>query len=324
MANVLLVHGTEHFLCRRTVKEAVRHYTQEKDFRLVRLSGSDKNSLSTTLSGSGLFVQDSLVVVDEKISDLDLGLVEKQIKEPNPSVVLLIHHEGTLRKNSKLRKLIPAKSQMIHDAPPFYKAEEFAIGFCVAEAKRHKKKLKKSLAKALVVRAGTDLGLLSFEVQKLCKCADSEGVKDITSAHLAGTIASLVELSVMQLVDAIADQNAKKTMVALSRVRRTHASDPTIKCCRILGSSLMKWAAAWALDTSKIGANVAAKHMKANSWYYSNKLLPPAKRWGKQGLSQLLHVVADAERNVKEGVLDPWSGFVALLIRAFPAKTLSR
>lgn len=320
---VMFVSGSEGYLCRKAIHE-IKQDLVSRGWTVKILDGTDRDGLLSVVSGSMGFLFDtqSLVIISNEVNKIDPAIVENQIKNPNPDAVLLIYYEGKPRRGStiaKLSKKIPKAACFKHDTPSIYKAPVAAVKFCVKEARvSHGVKFDSKLARALVDRAGTDLGVLSYEVQKVCMLAKIEGMTDIKPTHLGQTISAMVEASVLDLIDAIAERRMKKTFSCLSRIRRTHRSDPTIKVCRFVGDSVIKWLCALGLDEKGIQAQDAISRMQIRSlWVYNNKLLPSGKRWGHKGLIELLATFSEAERNVRRGAVDPWSGLLARLMRVF-------
>lgn len=319
---VILVSGSEGYFCRKMIIH-IRQDFVSKSWSIKQIDGADRDGLLSTVSGSMgfLFDTETLVIVSTQVNKIDPDIVNNHRANPNPSVVILIYHEGKPRKGSvfaKLYRKAPKATKFRFDTPSIYKAPTEATQFCVKEAKFHGRKLDRRLAKALVERAGTDFGVLSYEILKICMLAKIEGIVEIKPGHIAQTISSLVESSVLDLIDAISERQIKRTFSCLERIRRTHHSDPTIKVCRFVSESVLKWLCAVGLDEKKVAPDDAISRMQIRSlWVYNNKFLPSGKRWGRQGLLSLLSVFSESERNVRKGAVDPWSGLLARLMRTF-------
>ena len=122
-------------------------------------------------------------------------------------------------------------------------------------------------------------------------------------------------------MDAISSGNLKVTLAELRRVQLYGGSDPTIRICgAYLAPAFLRWLAAVHLHQSGVSSKSAAERASANPWYWENKVLPPALRWGYKGCRMLVESVAEAQSSVFRGALSPWNLLETGLIRAFRAK----
>ena len=189
-----------------------------------------------------------------------------------------------------------------------------AAGFLIEEAKLHGMSISPALAHALVSRVGADLGMLTFEVEKMALLAAAAGVTEIGTDQIKGGMAPIAEASVAPIAEALATRNVKELSKALARVRKTTAADPTIRISRFLGSSVQRWVQAVHLENLPPAA--AAAELKMNPWYFQNKILPAARRWGKEGTVRLATDLAASERALLNGAISPWTVLTARLLAA--------
>jgi len=212
---------------------------------------------------------------------------------------------------------VPKKLVRSFPLPAFYKLEEHASGFCVEEAKSRGKSLDPSLASALVRKVGTDLGILSFEIQKASLyAADSE---KILPEHLRVTIAALVETDGSAISEALAAMNAKALLSEMDRFRKSKGADPTIELCgRVLSPTILRWLQAAHLHASGLSPSAAAGSVGSNPWFWEKIVLPAALRWKVAGCSRLLQVIASAQEATFRGSVSPWNLLESGLIRSFP------
>ena len=129
---------------------------------------------------------------------------------------------------------------------------------------------------------GNDLGMLHFEVSKVCSLLEYEGEEEITVSHLQGSICRLGEASVFSLSEALGFANRRRVAIALKALQTTHSGDITIKVCRFLAPTALKWFAAAVLDERGVSPKKAASELGQNQWYYKKQILPVAKKWGKR------------------------------------------
>lgn len=314
-APVVIITGNDHFRRRRFLSWFIQE--MEGSGRVVhRVEGDNRGAIIGAMSEAEFAEQPTVIVVD-KASKVDLELVESHHKGKDNTVVLALHYEGTPKGNTKFGKLVK-KLRKVHKefkAPKDWDADEDAVGFCLEEAQRLGKTLPQQLAKALVALSGSDLGLLSFELLKLSTLADARGTTEITAEFIKAIKADIAEAQVFPVVRALEGRDVKRLLRSLAQVRKLSKDDPTMWVCRIVGSSAMRWLAVACLDAQGVQPEAAARQLDMNKWYYRNKVLPPARRWGKADVVRLVRALAESERAVLDGHVDPWVGLVSRLVQ---------
>jgi DNA polymerase III delta subunit len=200
--------------------------------------------------------------------------------------------------------------------PPFYKREEYAASFVQEEAKSRGTSIEPSIALSLVRRVGTDLGMLSFEVQKVSLLVGA-GVA-ITATHLKETIAPLAEIDGSAILDALGMKNMKRLIAEMRKYQVSRGGDPTIELCgRTLTPALTRWLQAAHLAEAGMSAAAAAGSVGANPWYWEHKILPYAMRWRIAGCARLLGIVAKAQTLVFRGGVAPFAYLEASFLALF-------
>jgi len=313
---VLVVSGGQVVLRRRFLQQVIRAQ-QEAGWSVVQVDGSDPASVRDALQGGGLFDEGNTLAVVEKPHKMNLELLELHHESKGGDVTLLLNIEGEPDGRTKFGKLVKKKMVGVHKGfpkPTEWKAPEVAVEFVLAEAKAHDKTIRPALAHALVQRVGTDIGMLAFEIQKMSLLADSFGSCVIEQREVKGGMAAIAEASVGPIIEALATRNRKRLSKALARLRKTSKADPTMRICRFLGSSVLKWVQAAHLDA--LPPKAAAQELGINAWYFENKILPPAKRWGKAGTVSLAADLAASERAVLNGAINPWMVLTTRLMAA--------
>jgi DNA polymerase III delta subunit len=199
-------------------------------------------------------------------------------------------------------------------APKSWDADEFASDFIVKEAKRRGLTISTALAGAMVERAGSDLGVMSFEVLKLQMLAQATGVTDITPDLVGQSLAQLTEAEVQPVIEAVSQRNVKRLCQVLDRLYRTSKQDSTVAVCRALGSAVLKWISVADLRSKGKSPDEAASLLGLNPWFFKSKVLPQTSRWSARELIDLLHALACSERAVLSGAVHPWQGLVGRLV----------
>lgn len=316
--NLLILSGTEHFLRRRQLNVALR--TAYADgWGVEFIEGSDREALSCAISGSVFCAASSTLVVVSQPEKADPSLIEGHAKDTGSSVMLLLHHVGKPRTGSAFANLIKKYKgrHKTFEAPPLYKQQEVAVEFCFKEAKERGIHFDTKLANALVTMAGSDLGVLYYEVFKICTLAEEEGVNQISATTLKDGMAELSEASAFQLLDALEQKNLKKVCSTLDRIKKTHSGDPTIRLCGFLWKFVLQWLVVADLIRQGVSDKETADKMGTGVWFYRNRLFPAAKNWGLSKLKEMVRGLASAERAVKSGAISPWNVFASNLLSLF-------
>lgn len=317
MSSVIVVAGNDPFLRQRFVREIIR--TKSKQGWVVQYADAAVSGELERALVSGMFVVAETMIVVSNPSKANLEILKSHAEDKEASKVLVLVNEGKVRKNTKFGKWAasdPSRFKEFLVPDKEYKLEDYAIAFTRADAKRLKHKISETLARAIVRRAGTDLGVLHFELVKAGVVAELEGSKEILPEHVKGTLARLTEASIIPVSDALGARDAKRLIRALDHVKMTTKNDPVIHLCRFLWASVKWWiGAAWCIDKG-MNHKEAATHLGLNPWRYSNFIAPPANRWGYSDLVALGHVLAISERAVLQGRISPWVGLEARLLRS--------
>lgn len=310
---VLIVHGEHAFLRRRFVRNLLEE--QAKDGWRIEIldAAKSKFAVGDALDGAEMFGGRVLLVVENpEKGDLDLYLKHNTLKSPD--IVLLLHMDSDPKGNTRFGKFVETNKKQAKGfpLPSQWDMAEAASKFAVAESIRLGRPMEPRLATELVSRVGSDLGILSFELQKMALLAQAEGVPAIGPQQVKGAMAELAEADLGPIVDALASRNRKSLAQTLSRVYRTSKDDPTIRVCRFLAPTVTKWLQAASLLDRK--PEDAATELGMNLWFYKNKVLPPAYKWGRSGVIRLVHALAESERGVLDGQLEPWTAMMVKLL----------
>jgi len=316
---VILVSGNETFLRTRCVN-TIRRSAVRQGAVIRYADGAEPETVYSVLSGPLSFTSDvprTLLVV-KSTGKVPVDALVDHHKDHDVDVTVLVHHLGKSKAKSafgKLAKALPKDAHQTFAKPSPFKEEELAIEFCVQEARLgYAKRLDPKFARALVVRVGTELGFLSFEVQKAAMLAGLRGYDEIKPEHLGQTMARISEASVWPFLDALGKKSVKPMMQALARVQETSSGDATMKVVGIIRSTVLQWLQVANMHAQHVPPNQAASQLGINPWKYTNILLPAAMRWGENDLMNLVDVLASAESSVRRGSIAPWEFFESRLL----------
>ena len=311
---LLVVSGKEGFLRRRFLAEFLEERRSD-GVSIEIIDGEPPRSVEQALDGGMFFSQRMAVVENPEKGNLDTYKAHAEVKDPQ--TILLLHVEGQPDGRTKFGKWVKSLSKKVHQnfpLPDKFKEEEAAITFLEEEVRRCGKSFgHPELSRALVSRCGYDFGFLALEVKKMVAIVDHHGTNIITSEILKGVLGSLTQSHVGPVIDALTKRDKAKLMKALSLIP-TKPRDPSMLISGALQKTVLRWFQVLNLDA--LPTQEMARILKANHWFIKNKVLPVAKHWGMRDILRLIEVLANAERSVLSGHINPWRGFCANLILA--------
>jgi DNA polymerase III delta subunit len=317
MAQLFAVSGNQNLLRRRYYQETLDRYYKDC-YRLDFVNGEDSEGVRAVLSGGLLFTDNvkSLVVVSNP-EEVDLDIWMKHLKDGDDDKVVLLYYEGIPKGNTKFGKFLAGlkKNHISFEvSEKFWEQEPAAIKFCVSEFKKYNKECDEKLAISLVTNLGPDFGFLSFEVQKISMLADIAKTNIITLEHIKGGISLTPQVLVSTVLDSLVLKNRKKMSLALEKVRKATKDDPTLMLCRLIEASAFKWLSV--IDMRKNGTPLeeGASQIGVNPWFLQNKLAPQVANWNWDDITKLLRILANSERAVLSGQLDPWRFFCSQIL----------
>jgi DNA polymerase III delta subunit len=318
---VTVIAGTQDFYRRREL-QAAADAADRNGRRVERLMGSDRDGLSRLLSATGVFFSEKVLVIVHKPDGCDPEMVLSHGLQKDNDVAVLLHYEGDLekvRKKSTVAQVVGKIDKRFTAnflAPKPWEAQEFAEKFVRKEARGLKLTIEPTLVSNLVTIVGSDLGVLSYELRKALALCKGAGTMEVTGPMLRSSVAAIMEAGAQPVVEYLGQRQVARLARALTAMRRTHASDPTMKGIAFVGRNVLQWVQAASLISAGISPEEISREMEVNPWIFRNKISPIAKKWGEKNLADLLSDLADIERGIKSGHINPWVEFESALIRA--------
>lgn len=317
------ISGSCDFLRRRQVELTIsKQRSNGWDVQVV--SGSDFGGFNSAVNRSASIFDDGrpMLVVVNNPELMTLSALEAYANSSDPALAILVVVDGDPKGNTKFGKFINGLNKKSHQAFPMpdkkWEIPKFAIQFCVDESRRLGKPMTDELASALVKTSGTDLGFLSFEMQKAAIYADSHGADTIGVLDIKATMALINEASFDIIKDALVTKNTKAVIGALDRIRRL-SKDPIMLICGfiesiLIGSKIIKDNGAipfgWLHLTVMVSKGFTPDHIAdefgINQYRCKNFLLPEVAAWRPHSVIQLLKSTAAARRALVSGQVDPW------------------
>jgi len=310
----LLVGGSDAHRRRTFVRETVAKFVRE-GYDTVPLDGTDRGGLQSLMGFVGVLSSKPTLAIVTHPEKLVPGDVADHLRDPNPLLTLLLVSEAD-KPSGGILDGFPAAQTKTFTLPPFYKLDEYAAEYARELSKSRGVDLPDGLARALVKLVGNDLGVVSYEVDKVVRYATTLGVTLLEPSHLKGTLAPLTELDGGSVADALGTRNAKLISDELARYKNSKKGDPTIELCgRTLTPTAFRWLQASYLHAKGMSVATAAGRVGSNPWYWEHKVLPCARAWGVEGCRGLVNVIAKAQTAVFDGAVSPWDVLESGLLR---------
>lgn len=320
--SVVVLSGSDEFLRQRQLREAVS-ISDEVGRSVEYVSGSDKDGLIATLSSTGVLFDDTaLVVIEDDLDQLDADVILRHHERGSTAVCVVLHQVGAIKAKSPLAKIaaeLPPRWVAKFEKPKPWDEVPHAVAFCASEARRLSLSLSSTLAEVLVAHVGTDLGMLAFELWKLRVLLGSEGVDEVTSAHVRSTLGAFAEIGPKPVVDALEMRDVRALVPALANLRRTHASDvgsAVLKTCGFVGHSATTWLHVAALSREGRSPEEISERVGMHVFVLRKNALPAARRWGAGRLVHLVKSLVRVSRAVKGGHVNPWVELECALLRS--------
>lgn len=313
MPSVFAVTGGQEFLRRRFLQGVIKSEVAS-GWKLDKADAAVPSELQDALDQSGsIFDYDdhkTLIVVSNP-NKADLDLLKEHAKVPGQDTVLLLDSPGEPDGRTKYGQFIKTLGKAAHSnfpKPAMWDEVDVAVQFCIAEAKNPGgKTLEPNLAGQLVRKIGTDLGFLSFEIQKMVMLANEDKSTVLTAEHIKGGMAPMAGAILTPLMDALTVRSKPAIFRSLAQIRKASKDDPTIRIIAFMWSTVSKWLAISDLVEQGVGVDDGAARLKLNPWYYRNKLIPQVQYWPRSDVISLVKVLAGAERALLNGGINPWT-----------------
>ena len=177
--------------------------------------------------------------------------------------------------------------------------------------------LPERLAEALVGAAGTDLGVLSFEVQKMSALARSRGEPAITLDMVKSQIRASSDIDMGPLRDALRVRNAGRVAKELTRIRRRASEDPLMLMLRAKGGPAdmaVSWLQVSILLRKKKSVAEISSRLEIPAWSLERDHIPASKAWTIPALRKLVADIAWVDSTALKGAPAPWAALEGALL----------
>jgi DNA polymerase III delta subunit len=328
----MVISGSDEFLRERELSRSRKAATKTQR-RWTRLSDGDNAGLDAILSLSTFVEERTLVVLDVKASKSAWGdrigdTVLRHHASGDDDVALVVVCLGAVPKDSWVAKVVSAIGKGRHlawDAPKPWEEREAASKFLRAEVSRLGATIPEDLAELTVISAGSDRWMMVQEALKLATLLKSEGRDTVTRSDVNAVVAPLSGGHWDDLTTAVANGDRRATIRALTTLRHgPDGGDTPMGACVILSNAIVRWLHAASAFGKDVSDDDVASRVGIHPFIFKKTVAPVARRWGKENLTLLLRDVVAVERAIKRGVVNPWVGLEAALLRHCAGLGLTR
>ncbi|MCC5925256.1 MAG: DNA polymerase III subunit delta [Bacteroidetes bacterium] len=293
--NMDILYGTEQSLDK--ILGIVRSYPMMADRRIVILrefSGlfSPVRRTDSNEEGEGDPVEESIPASTEML----IGYLLK----PNPSTVLAIIDQKPPNAGTKLGKAI-IKNEAVgyanFDPIPEERLPEWIVEWVQTT---HNRQIKPQAAQVMARLTGSDLTLVSKELDKLCTFKDNG--EAINEADVKKLVTPSREYSVFELKEALFTKNVTQTLWVAEQMLHTSKTTDVGEVIRIVSFFYSVFTNIWqiqrltqkGLPAAQIRSTIGVK----SEWYFNN-LVRDSRVFPYESMPLIFEALLDADRAVK-------------------------
>ena len=287
---ITVLTGENSFEIERALKDIVDDFDGEVE--KIDAESINLNNLPDLLMGISLFSQKRLIVIRQLSQNASIWKVIADWLDKISDDINLIIIEPTLDKRTGAYKAI-RKSGNIKEFTAwsdrdYLKAEQWVIN----EAKKQGSKLSKENARLLVRKVGVDQWQLFHALEKLSVFDDitSQIIEEVIETNSFENTLNLLELAIQGDITSV-----RRTIFNIK-----NRDDPH-RLFALLSSQAFNILAIHSAENQKNVSNDLGIHP-----YVVTKLRPIAKKLGKGGISKLIHILIEADDNIKLSKVEPW------------------
>ncbi|HFA47853.1 MAG TPA: DNA polymerase III subunit delta [Bacteroidetes bacterium] len=192
----------------------------ERAFNQVVLYGRDVDHVAVIDHARRypMMASHQVVIVKEAQDMKDLRELIKYVEKPTPTTILVLcHKHKAFNKNTKFAKLLKAKA-VLFDSKKLY--DNQVPDWIMGQLRQAKLKVGPNTAALLAEYLGTDLSLISHELEKLALHLPPG--TEVTPQHVEEHIGISREYNIFELQNAIASHNLNK----VARITKNFIANP--------------------------------------------------------------------------------------------------
>jgi DNA polymerase III delta subunit len=202
------------------------------------------------------------------------------------------------------------------------KSLDYAVEFLHEEFSSHREIViapARTLLESMVRTVGTDLGVLSFEVDKAVTLAITEGKNSIDPSHIKRVVRPSNHFDMTTIRESLAKRKVKPLLESLNRAYKYSVSDPTMMFLRGKGGPgdlAMVWLQSSLCIDKGGNADRIADLTGSPVWAVARDTIPAIRLWGTDNLKFLVMSLAEVDRGYILGAPSPRTALESALVRS--------
>ncbi len=308
---LIFIFGEDSFSSRNQVNAMKDKFLEKFDLIGANISIFDVNKTSTCFGEVAQAImtppflsQKRMVIVKNLISSIKKAdeemWTETLCKVPDTSIVIIIDSiESSKAGKSKLvAKCRESADSHVYEHNPL--SESQAISWVMNYAKKKSAKLDLKLAKMIVQTSGSDLWILSSEINKLisfCNC------RDITEADIKLMILPNADDQLFECLDSIMQNNPSRAIVLLKKQRQFGTSDAQIFSMLIKQVRLLVACLSLQEVKPQFTKQELAKELGVHP-FVAQKLISQSKKFNLCQMINFQRRLFEMEKLIKTSILD--------------------
>ncbi len=322
--------GEEEFFLDRLQKEVEGLVPEEhRDFNFDLLYGRDitPEKLLSIVRSYPMMAEKRVVILRDfknlgeivatgSDSGGDVNDLISYVEQPNPTTLLAIIDTRKPSGNTRIGKALQKhKNTSFHEFEeiPDYRLPDWIIQWTKGQ---HGKNIEPAAAQMLAQYVGSDLQLLSTEIDKVCTFVDT--LDTVNEKHIKNVIGLYREYSVFELKDALVERDLEKSLFIAEQMLQVSKAD-TGEVIRTVGFFYNMFSNIWQIRRLAASGNTKKEVQQemgiGNSWYF-NRLWEDASRFSLGEMPRVFEALLDADRAAKGfSAMDPSSIFLLMIKR---------
>lgn len=230
--------------------------------------------------------------------------------------ILVVDVDGDLPAKSPWSKKKESVSWVETPSPKPWERKQLAQEFVRDEAMKRYLILKEAFGNSLVAISGTDLGVLSFELDKLSTYLQELGEQEVQPKHLAQIRGGFVETGTEELVWGVGQRKPDHVTQSLTLIERTMGTGSSVvmRVIGILAYNLRIWLSCKSLCGGE--PNALGARLGLHPFVLKKQHFPHASQWSEKGLLELLHALAKVQLGIRRGHISPFLRLHSTLLRS--------
>ncbi len=306
---VYLLYGEEEYLKQNYKKQFIQAVAGENTMNLAQYEGKniDVGELIDNAQTVPFFAQYRLIVVERSGMFKSGGDELAQYLGEMPETTVLLFVEQEVDKRNKLYKAVKGNGYICE----LGRQSEGDIAVWAAKIFEHSgKKITRASMSYLIANVGTDMEILSKEIEKLLSYALYQDV--ITNADIDAVCTKQLSVRIFDMIDAISAKNQRKTLDCYYEL--IAEKEPPMRILFMIGRQFNLMLQAKDLSAAHMGQKEIAKAMGVQD-FIAGKCIRQSRNFSIAELKSALSESVRTDEMIKSGMIDENIGVEMLLIK---------